>query len=176
MSSNFPVYRHHGNFTLAALTLILISLVVFVFVFMTEAAFQGIGFTPLQVIVILAVTLLGSAINIPLLHISSWEDIVTVKEVQFFWITYRIPTVAPEQITTLVAVNLGGAIIPVFVSVYLLGQHISLLPQSLGALVTSIIVHLVARKVPGVGIATPAFIPPIGGALTAYLIAPNPPL
>jgi len=156
--------------------LVLAGLVIFIFIFVTEAAFQRIGFTRLQVIVILAATLLGSAVNIPLLRIKSWENIATVKEVRFFWITYRIPTIAPQQVSTLVAVNLGGAIIPVFVSVYLLSQHASLLPQSLlGILITSIIVHLVARKVPGVGIVTPAFIPPIAAALTAYFISPNSP-
>ena len=40
---------------------------------------------------------------------------------------------------------------------------------------TAVVVHLVARKVPGLGITTPAFIPPITAALVAYLLSPGAP-
>jgi uncharacterized membrane protein len=44
-----------------------------------------------------------------------------------------------------------------------------------GVILTAVVVHLVARKVPGLGITTPAFIPPVTAALIAYLVAPASP-
>lgn len=43
----------------------------------------------------------------------------------------------------------------------------------LGVALTAVMVHLVARKVPGLGITTPAFVPPIATALSAFLLAPS---
>lgn len=144
------------------------------FVGVTEVAFQRIGFTRLQVVLILIGTFLGSSVNIPLQRVKSLEKIVETEEVQFFWIRYRIPHIAMEEVSTLVAVNLGGAVIPTVVSFYLLRSHPKQLLYALvGVALTAVVVHLVARKVPGLGITTPAFVPPIAAALSPFLLAPN---
>ena len=71
----------------------------------------------------------------------------------------------------MVAVNFGGAVIPVIVSMYLLAVHPSTIGTAIAATVfTSIVIHLVARKVRGVGIVTPAFIPPISAAFIALIL------
>jgi len=176
MSSGFHVYRHHGSGTLAVLALILGAIVIFILIGATEVAFQRIGFSRVAVIAILGATFIGSAVNLPLWRLKSVENLVRIEEVQFFWVTYRIPRVAAEVVTTTVAINLGGAIIPSLVSVYILYRQPSLLVQSaIGVLVTAVVVHLVARQVPGVGIATPAFIPPITAALIAFVLSPTSP-
>jgi uncharacterized membrane protein len=176
MSSDFHVYRHHGSGALAVLALILGAIVIFILIGATELAFQRIGFTRVAVIVILGATFLGSEVNLPLWHVRSVENILRMEEVRFFWVTYRIPRVAAEVLSTTVAVNLGGAIIPASVSVYLLYRQPSLLTQAAtGILVTAVVVHLLARQVPGVGIATPAFIPPITAAIIAYALSPTAP-
>lgn len=176
MASGFPVYRHHSNVTFAVLAIILVAIAAFVLIVSTEVAFQKIGFSRLQVILLLVGTFLGSMVNIPLVRVKSTQSVVKVEQVRYFWITYRIPRPALERVSTVIAVNLGGAIIPVGVSLYLLYGHTNLLFQALlGILITTIIVHLVARRVPGVGIATPAFIPPIVAAIAAYIIAPTAP-
>jgi uncharacterized membrane protein len=108
--------------------------------------------------------------------VKSRERIVKTEEVQYFGITYRIPHIADEEASTLVAVNVGGAVIPTIVSFYLLRSHPQQVPDALvGVAITAIVVHLVARKVPGLGITTPAFVPPIVAALSAFLLAPNSP-
>ena len=69
---------------------------------------------------------------------------------------------------------MGGAVIPTIVSLYLLQSHPEQLFHALvGVAFTAIVVHLVARKVPGLGITTPAFVPPIVAALSAFLLAPS---
>jgi uncharacterized membrane protein len=154
------------------LTVILIIL----FIGVSEAAFETIGFTRLQVVLILIGTFLGSSINIPIHRVKSRERIVKTEEVHYFGITYRIPHIADEEASTLVAVNVGGAVIPTIVSFYLLRSHPQQVPDALvGVAITAIVVHLVARKVPGLGITTPAFVPPIVAALSAFLLAPNSP-
>jgi uncharacterized membrane protein len=176
MSSGFHVYRHHGSGALAVLALILGVIVIFILIGATELAFQRIGFTRVAVIAILGATFLGSAVNLPLWRVKSIENLLRIEEVQFFWVTYRIPRIAAEVVSTTVAINLGGAIIPSLVSIYLLYRQPSLLAQAaIGVLATAVVVHLVARQVPGVGIATPAFIPPILAALTAYILVPTAP-
>jgi uncharacterized membrane protein len=153
---------------------LLTVVVVILFVGLTEVAFQRIGFTRLQVVLVLVGTFLGSSVNIPVRRVKSRERIVKMEEVQFFWIRYRIPHIAVEEVSTLIAVNVGGAVIPTIVSFYLLQSHPEqLLYALMGVAMTAIVVHLVARKMPGLGITTPAFVPPIAAALSAFLLTPS---
>jgi uncharacterized membrane protein len=155
---------------------LLTVVVIVLFIGVSEVAFQTIGFTRLQVILILVGTFLGSSVNIPLHRVKSRVRIVRTAEVQFFGIRYRIPQIAVEEASTLIAVNVGGALIPTIVSLYLLRSHPEQVPYALvGVVITAAIVHLVARKVPGLGITTPAFIPPIAAALSAVLLSPHSP-
>jgi uncharacterized membrane protein len=154
--------------------ILLTVIVIILFIGVSEVAFQRIGFTRVQVVLILIGTFLGSSVNIPLHTVKSRVRMVEMEDVEFFWIRYRIPHIAVKEASTLVAVNLGGAVIPTIVSFYLLRSHAEQLPYALlGVALTAVIVHLVARKVPGLGITTPAFVPPIAAALSAFLLAPN---
>jgi len=174
VSSRLPIYRPHGSIFFVFFAILLTVIVIILFVGVTEVAFQRIGFTRLQVVLILIGTFLGSSVNIPIRRVKSLQRIVEMEEVQFFWIRYRIPHIAVEEVSTLVAVNVGGAIIPTVVSFFLLRSHSEQLPYALvGVALTAVVVHLVARKVPGLGITTPAFVPPIAAALSAFLLAPN---
>jgi len=168
------VYRHHGNVFFVLLAALLVSVAILLIFGVSEIAFSRLGFTRIQVILILVGTFVGASVNIPLWRIRSPEPLIELEEVQFFWVTYRIPRISVTQVSTLLAVNLGGAIIPTIVSLYILSTHLQVLPNALlGILLTSIVVHLAARKVPGLGIATPAFLPPVVAAASAYLFAPG---
>lgn len=93
-----------------------------------------------------------------------------------FGLYYRIPRIMYKQVSTIIAVNLGGAVTPVLVSIYLLAVHTGLLAAAiLGSFFTAILMHFMARKVKGVGIVTPALLPPIAAALIAYLLVPGSP-
>jgi len=76
---------------------------------------------------------------------------------------YNVPEPAPS-FTTTVAVNVGGCLVPVFVSVYLMyrmmlfpGGFSILISALIGVLVVSVVTHRAARPVRGLGIATGAF-------------------
>lgn len=176
LSFGFPIYRPHKSLVFVFFGLLLSLVIVLLLVSVTEAAFQRIGFTRLEVVLILIGTFLGSAVNIPFHKVKSVSRILKLEEVRFFGITYRIPHFATEEASTIVAVNLGGALIPTAVSLYLINSHLQQLGQIvLGVAITAVVVHLVARRVPGLGITTPAFIPPITAALVAYILSPAAP-
>lgn len=149
---------------------------VLLFVTVGEVAFERIGFDSLEYALILIGTLVGSTINIPVWKAHGTEPLLQVQEVRVFGLYYRIPRIGLRQISTVVAVNVGGAVIPVLVSCYLLVGHTSLLGQAAaGSAITAVLVHLMARKVRGVGIVTPALLPPVAAAVVAYLLAPSSP-
>jgi len=176
LSFGLTIYRPHKSLFFVFFALLLSVVIVFLLVGVTEVAFQRIGFTRFEVVLILIGTFIGSSVNIPFHRIKSVNRILELEEVRFFWITYRIPHFATKEVSTMVAVNLGGAIIPTAVSLYLIHSHPQeLLQVLLGVAVTAIVVHLVAKKVPGLGITTPAFVPPITAALAAYLLSPSAP-
>jgi uncharacterized membrane protein len=73
--------------------------------------------------------------------------------------------------STIVAVNVGGAIVPVLISAYLL-MHMPaiIVPALIGVAIVSSIVHRFAIPVPGLGIASPMLIPPIVAAACGYFL------
>ena len=100
------------------------------------------------------------------------------EAVNWFGVSYRIPQVEYGETITVVAVNVGGALIPTAVSIYLLAKSsiLTTILSLLGVLAVAIVTHTVARPVKGVGIATPVFIPPIAAAVTAFILSPAHPL
>ena len=152
---------------------ILTIAILFIFVGVAETAFESIGFTRAQFIVILIVTLLGSFVNIPITRVSEVQNVVQMEEVRVFWVTYRTPRYESRQVSTTIAINLGGALVPAIVSGYLLVKNPNVLPYVLiASILTGIIVHFSAKKVKGVGIVTPAFLPPMVVAVISLLISP----
>lgn len=153
------------------LIIILIFVGSFLFLGITELAFEKIGFSSQAFLGILLLTLIGSMINIPIRRFTNIQNLVEVREVRFYWRTFRIPQSVRKEVSTLVTINLGGAIVPVMLSIYLLITHPSTIDVALVAtLLTSVVVHLVAKKVRGVGIVTPAFIPPIAAAVFSLIL------
>ena len=65
-------------------------------------------------------SLIGSYVNIPLFVIEGDEPVDLPEKVQSFGVTYEVPEINTPKSNTLVMINLGGAIIPTIISVYLL--------------------------------------------------------
>ncbi|MDD4620393.1 MAG: DUF1614 domain-containing protein [Methanosarcina sp.] len=138
---------------------------------MVVSAFTKIGFSVGDAFLILVLSLLGSGINIPLMTLKS--DIPVVKEnyIRVFGISYRVPVRRVIKNETTIAVNVGGAVIPVLISAYLLTRFpSSLLLAGAGILIVTVITHSVARPIRGIGIATPALVPPLAATLAAVLL------
>jgi uncharacterized membrane protein len=158
---------------LTFLLMIFFLFVVLFFFLMAEVniialVFARIGIPPRHVFASLFLILIGSFINIPIKKIPQ-EIMTNEKSVRVFGIRYRIPT--SERRETVLAVNVGGAVIPCLLSFYLLfktGMWVK------GLAVTAIMVfvtHRLAKPVQGVGIVMPAFIPPIIAAVFSVILS-----
>ena len=155
-----------------ALVIVLIFVGAILFLGVSEIAFARIGFSSQEFLGILILTFMGSMINIPVWRYTNVQGTIVDQEVRFYWRTYRIPKFVQKQVSTLVTINMGGAVVPLLVSLYLLAIHPSIIIYALATtLFTSVVIHLVAKKVRGVGIVTPAFIPPLAAATISLLIS-----
>jgi len=168
------IYPHHNFFLFAVLLLILVLAIGLIFIRVISTAFEEVGFSPTTTALILIATFVGSLVNIPILKLRTTIPVIKEEFVSFLGVVYRIPQMEYGEATTMVAVNVGGALIPTLVSVYLLWKLPSAILQAfVGVTIVAIVTHLVARPVKGVGIATPAFIPPMVAAISAYLLSSN---
>lgn len=118
---------------------------------------------------ILALSLLGSYVNIPVAYLPEKET-TSVAQITFFGVTYAIPVVR-QWAATVLAVNLGGAVIPVAVSLYLIAKNRLWGLSTLGVAIVAALCHWVARPVPGLGIAEPVLVPAAATAFVALLLS-----
>jgi len=133
-------------------------------------AFARLGLNVHLISFLILSSLIGSLVNIPLFKVKSLQPMPTIRCVYFFGIPYPIPVVEHREVESLVAINVGGAIIPLVLSVYLIvSVPIAIIPALLATGAVTLIVYAFARPVPGLGIATPMFIPPLSAAMFAML-------
>jgi uncharacterized membrane protein len=134
-------------------------------------AFRNLGIAPEMLFSLLFLCIVGSMINIPLRRIPMDHQPEEWEIVSFFGMRFRPPRW--QQRHMILAVNVGGAIIPTLLSIYLWKQTGTPIRMLIAVAIETFIVFKLARPVPGVGIATPMFVPPLVAALTAYLINPQ---
>jgi uncharacterized membrane protein len=108
-------------------------------------AYRKVGVHPRYAFAVMLLSLLGSQVNIPLYSI--------------------------DRGATVVALNVGGALIPILVSLYLLVHTGMYRRMLIGVSVVAAVVHSLAQIVPGVGIAVPMIVPPLVAAGVALPLA-----
>jgi len=131
-------------------------------------AYERMGIPPRYVLALLLLSLLGCAINIPIAELPP-EQVVSGGVVDFFGVRYVVPVVR-QWPGTILAVNVGGALIPAILSLYLLLKNKLYLRGILAVAIVAFVAHLLARPVHGVGISLPTFIPPIVAAIAAMVL------
>jgi uncharacterized membrane protein len=154
--------------------ILLLALLLVVFVVLVELrilsyAYQKIGIRPRYVFVILVLTLIGSHVNIPLYSVPAHRTVAP----QTIWRGGR-PYAAPRTVrvsSTVVAINVGGALIPALLSAYLFLRMGLQGRMLIGATVVALLVNQLARVVPGVGIVLPVLVPPLLAAGVALVLA-----
>ena len=153
-----------------AFFVVAVILLPFLLLGMIGEAFMRLGLPPSLVFWLLILTLAGSLVNIPIYRFES-REVYGDQIVSYFGMRVRVPR-RPESHQTVLAVNLGGALIPVGLCLYLLLKiPFGLYLPVLVGLVT-LVVNRLARPVQGLGIAVPGLIPPLVAALGAYLLCP----
>ena len=131
-------------------------------------AYRAIGISPRYVGLVLVLTLLGSYVNVPIISVPV-ARVLQPQIVERFGRAYVVPPML-EPGVTVVAINVGGALIPILVSLYLLMRTRQWSRMLLTVGVVASIVHALAQIVPGVGIAVPMLIPPLAAVGVALFL------
>jgi uncharacterized membrane protein len=140
-----------------ALPLLLLLVLFALLIFLVEVrvltyAYRKVGVHPRYAFAVMLLSLFGSGIDIPLVAVASGPS-------------------ARAGDATVVALNVGGALIPILVSLYLLIRTGMIVRMVIGTAIVTAVVHSLAQLVPGAGIAVPMFVPPIVAAAVALLLA-----
>jgi uncharacterized membrane protein len=157
-----------GPFFLLLLVLLLVLFLLVVFRVL-RYAYGRIGIAPQYFFVILLLSLAGSYVNIPLLQFPE-AQVLTGQIVTVFGVPYIVPMVH-EWPGTIVAMNVGGAVIPIVLSIYLVRKNQLYGQSAVAVLVVALVCYLLAFPVPGIGIAVPVIYPPLASAITALLLS-----
>lgn len=158
-------------FYFAMLVVALGLLAVFVQIGALTLAFDKLGLSPNSATLLLFTSLLGSLINLPLFSVKAEGPPPPMP--QPFRSLLRLPPMAFTG-KTVVAINVGGCLVPLAFSVYLLRNNPlnPLMVISAVAMVAAVC-RLTSRPVPGVGIGIPIFIAPLVASMVSLIIDPE---
>ncbi len=157
---------------------LVVALVLLLPVFLANVillALAKLGLSPGASLLVLAGMLAGGLVNVPLRHLPRGEPI-EVDSFGLFGFGRVLPRSARRRTTTVLAVNVGGCIVPASVAAYELARiaaqgATSLLAAGIAIGVNTAVCYRLARPLPRVGIALPALVPAVVAALCALLLA-----
>ena len=156
------------------LALLLMLMMPFVYADVVETALLKLHLSSQAAALVVLGILLGSLVNIPVARVQR-QGTVPVDRLGLFGLAGWRPEARRLQTETVVAVNVGGCLVPCGLAAYELSQlaKTDAIPALVAAVLLNVLVcYLVARPVRGVGIAMPGLIPPLVAATSAYLLAP----
>ncbi len=153
----------------SVLVLLFLVLAALIHIGVLHYAYTRLGIRSQTVFLLLLSSLLGSYINFPVAELPE-QQILSGRVVDFFGMRYVVPVVV-DWPGTVIAVNVGGALIPSLVSLYLLARHRLWSQGLLATAVVAAVCHWLARPVPGIGIALPIFVPAIATGIVALLLS-----
>jgi uncharacterized membrane protein len=149
--------------------LFVVLLVVLIALGALRHAYLSLGVRPGTAMLLLLASLIGSYFNIPIVALPP-EQVESDKVIEFFGMEYTVPMVQNLP-GTVVAINVGGAVIPTIMSLYLLSSRRLWVSGTIATAIVALVLHWLANPVPGVGIAVPIFVPAIITAVVALLLS-----
>jgi len=151
------------------LVLLFAGLIILIQLRVLRYAYMKLGLGPGMAMLLLFGSLLGSYFNIPITVLPG-RSIRSGEIVDFFGMRYVVPPVTAWPGTVL-AVNVGGAVIPTLMSTYLVLRYHLWMKAAIAVAVIAIVIHSMATPVQGVGIAVPVFAPVVVTAILAFLLS-----
>jgi uncharacterized membrane protein len=148
---------------------LLLGLVLLIEIGLLGRAYSALGLNPRVATLVLFGSLLGSYINLPLVRLPD-ERVVSREVVEVF----GVPFLAPVEVDwpgTILAINVGGAVIPILLSLYLIMRYNLWAFGALATAIVAFVVNRMATPVPGVGISVPTIAPPLLAAGVALLLS-----
>lgn len=155
-----------GFFSL--LVLLLAGLVILIQLHILRSAYMRLGVGPGVALLLLFGSLIGSYFNIPITVLHG-PPIRSAGVVDFFGMKYVVPLVTSPG--TVLAVNVGGAVIPALMSIYLVLRYELWLKAVLAITVIAFTVNSLATPVQGIGIAVPVLVPVAATAIVALVLS-----
>ncbi|MGC2049240.1 MAG: DUF1614 domain-containing protein [Gallionella sp.] len=151
--------------------LALAFLVGFVQLGLITIAFDKLGLSPESAYQLMLCTLVGSMINLPLFTLAADSSVQPKMPAEMSRWPFFKPLPFTGKVT--VAVNVGGAVVPVAFSLYLFAHNpLNPLQIIIAVAVVAIIAHTSSRPLSGIGIGMPMLIAPIAAALIASILDP----
>jgi uncharacterized membrane protein len=132
-------------------------------------AYSRLGMSPGAAFLLLFGSLIGSYVNIPIAVLGQ-ETMYQEREVTYFGMRYVVPLIADSP-NVILAVNVGGAVIPALLSIFLLTRDKIFWRGLIAVACVAFICNWLAEPVRGVGIAIPTLVPPIAAAIVAVLLS-----
>jgi uncharacterized membrane protein len=143
--------------------------VVLIQIHVLQYAYAKLGLSSSAALLLLLASLIGSYFNIPITELPE-REVRSDQVIEFFGMGYVVPLVA-DWPRTVIAVNIGGAVIPSLLSLYLVLKNWIWSSAAVATLVVTVACYLLAQPVPGIGIAIPSLVPPIIAATVSLLFA-----
>src|ERR1700744_4030332 len=151
------------------LVVITIGLVILIQLRILRYAYMRLGVGPGAALLLLFGSLIGSYFNIPITVLPG-EPVTNGEIVDFYGMRYIVPMV--EQWPGIVlAVNVGGAVIPALMSAYLVLRYQLWFKAAIAVVIIAAVIHASATPVRGVGIAVPVFAPVVATAILAFILS-----
>ena len=151
------------------LVFLVAALIILIQLRILRYAYMRLGVGPGAAMLLLVGSLIGSYFNIPVTVLPG-RTVMSGQIVDFYGMRYVVPYVTSWPGTVL-AVNVGGAVIPTVMSAYLVIRYNLWLKAAIATAVVAAIIHAMATPVPGVGIAVPVFAPVVVTAIIALILS-----
>jgi uncharacterized membrane protein len=132
-------------------------------------AYMRLGISSGGALLLLFGSLVGSFFNIPVAELPA-EQVMSGQVVEFYGMEYVIPQVVQSP-STIIAVNVGGALIPIAMSLYLLIRHGLWVHGVIATAVVAAVCYWLSQPVRGLGIAEPVFVPALTCGIVALVLA-----
>ncbi|MBI5260829.1 MAG: DUF1614 domain-containing protein [Bradyrhizobium sp.] len=153
----------------AILVLLFAALIILIQLRILRYAYMRLGISPSAAMTLLFGSLIGSYFNIPITVLSA-NTVHSGEIINFFGMQYVVPLVH-EWPGTVLAINIGGALIPTMMSIYLVLRYQLWLKAAIAIVIIAIAIHMMATPVQGMGIAVPVFAPVFITAIIALLLS-----
>jgi len=150
------------------LVILFAGLIILIQLRILRYAYMRLGVGPGMALMLLFGSLIGSYFNIPITILPG--PVRSAQIVDFFGMRYVVPLVTSWPGTVL-AVNVGGAVIPTLMSTYLVLRYQLWFKAMLATAAIALVIHSMATPVPGIGIAVPVFLPVVTTAILAFILS-----
>jgi len=131
-------------------------------------AYLSLGVGPGAAMLLLIASLVGSFFNIPVAQLPP-ERMMSARVISFLGMEYVVPHLDVSH--PVIAVNIGGAVIPTVMSIYLLARHHLWVKGLIATTIVAFVIHWLADPIAGLGIAVPVFMPAVITAVVALILS-----